>query len=196
MATLTTTRVTPEEYLEFERRSELRHEYRGGEIIEVTGASREHVRLVWNLTRILGNQLLDTDCEGFGNDMRVRIPRTGEYVYPDAMIVKGEARFEDDCFDTLLNPTVIFEVLSESTETYDRGEKFLNYGTIESLREYVLVAQDKQRIERYSRKPGSAEWSYQVFDGPEPIVELTSIGCSLKLSDLYYKVPLAGSTSN
>jgi Uma2 family endonuclease len=193
MATVATTSITPEEYLEFERRAEVKHEYRDGEIVEMPGSSYAHDCLAANLIGLLYQTLAREKYGIRTSDMRIKVSETGLYTYADASVVIGEAVLEGDRGDLLLNPAVIFEILSPSTETYDRGEKFNNYATIESLREYVLVAQDTQRIERYSRNRDSAEWSNQVFDGPDAIVELTSIGCSLNLSDLYYKVPLGDS---
>jgi Uma2 family endonuclease len=191
MATITTTRVTPEEYLEFERRSEVKHEYRDGEIVEMPGGTREHNLIATNLLRILSTSLFGKDFEVYPGNMRVKAPEANLYTYPDVVVVQGEPLLEDDQFDTLLNPAVLFEVLSPSTESYDRGDKFADCGTIESLTDYVSISQDKQRVESYSRQAGDAEWSHRVFNGPDAVVELTSIGCSLKLSDLYYKVPLA-----
>jgi len=195
MSTVTTTRVTPEEYLEFERRSEMKHEYRDGEIVEMPGSSYAHDCLTTNLIGML-YQTLSREKYGIrSSDMRIKVSETGLYTYADASVVIGEAVLEGDHGDLLLNPAVIFEILSPSTESYDRGDKFANYRTIESLIDYVLISQDKQRVECYSREPGDAEWSYRAYDGPEPTVELTSIGCSLKLSELYYKVPLSGAAS-
>lgn len=194
MATVTTTSVSPADYLEFERRSEIKHEYRDGEIVEKPRATREHNLIETNLLRILSTSLLDKDFEVYPGNMRVKAPEANLYTYPDVVVVRGEPLLEDDQFDTLLNPAVLFEILSPSTESYDRGEKFANYGTIESLTDYVLISQDKQRVEHFTRKQGD-EWAFRRYDGPEPSVDLASIGCSLKLSDLYYKVPLAGSTS-
>jgi Uma2 family endonuclease len=190
MATVTTNRMTAEEYLECERRSEVKHEYRDGEIVEMPGGTREHNLIETNLLRILSTTLLDKDFEVYPGNMRVKAPEANLYTYPDVAVVRGEPQLEDDQFDTLLNPVAQFEVLSPSTESYDRGEKFANYGTVDSLTDYVLISQDKQRVEHFSRKEGD-EWSFRAFNGPEAVVELAAIDCSLKLSDLYYKVPLA-----
>jgi len=191
MATVATTSVSAADYLEFERRSEVKHEYRDGEIVEMPGGTREHNLVEANLLWILTTALRGKDFEVYPGNMRVKAPEANLYTYPDVVVVGGEPLLEDDQFDTLLNPAVLFEVLSPSTESYDRGEKFANYGTIESLTDYVLISQDKQRVEHFTRKQGD-EWSFRRYDGPEAVVELTSIGCSLNLSDLYYKVPLAG----
>lgn len=191
MATVATTRVTPEEYLDFERHADVKHEYRDGEIVEMPGCSREHDLLAANLIGLLYQSLAREEYEIHTGDMRIKVSETGLYTYSDASVVIGDAVLEGDRGDLLLNPAVIFEILSPSAETYDRSDKFANYGTIESLTDYVLIAQDRQRVEHFSRKAGDDEWSFRRYDGPEPTVELASIGCSLKLSDLYYKVPLA-----
>jgi len=195
MASVSVTHVTPEEYLEFERRSAVKHEYRDGEIVEMPGSSYAHDCLAGNLLRSLFQTLAREKYGVHTSDLRIKVSETGLYTYVDASVVIGEAVLEGDHGDLLLNPAVIFEILSPSTEPYDRGDKFASYRTIESLTDYVLISQDKQRVECYSREPGDAEWSYRAYDGPEPTVELTSIGCSLKLSELYYKVPLSGAAS-
>ncbi len=189
MATVTNTGVSAAEYLEFERGSELKHEYRDGEIIEVTGASREHILLVTNLVRILSTALLNAASEVYGNDMRVKVAASGRYVYPDVSVVREEPAFEDDCFDTLLNPTVIFEVLSDSTENYDRGEKFAHYRTVESLQEYFLVSQNGQTVKRYTKQP-DGRWLFDSDSEPDALVELEIIDCAFTLADVYHKVPL------
>ena len=120
-------RFTPSQYLAIERESDVKHQYHRGEMFAMAGASREHNLLVANLSRVLGNQLLDRPCELYLSDMRVLIESTGLYTYPDLVVVCGQARFEDRQVDTLLNPTLIVEVLSPSTESYDRGKKFAQY---------------------------------------------------------------------
>ncbi len=189
MATVANTSVSPADYLEFERNSELKHEYRDGEIIDVTGATREHILLVTNLIRILGTALLNTASEVYGTDMRVKVMAAGLYVYPDVTVVFTEPQFEDDCFDTLLNPTVIFEVLSPSTENYDRGEKFANYRTVDSLEDYFLVSQERQIIERFTRQ-ADGRWILEVYSGSDAVVELKLNDCTFNLADVYHKVPM------
>src|SRR5262245_46847116 len=130
-------RVTPEQYLVLERKADFKSEYLNGYIIAMAGASREHNLIAGNLHGELRSQLKGRPCETYVSDMRVFIDRTGLYTYPDIVAVCGEARFQDDGVDTLLNPTVIVEVLSDSTERYDRGRKFGHYRQLPSLREYV-----------------------------------------------------------
>jgi len=176
-----------EEYLELERDSEIRHEYLDGEIFEMAGGNKRHNGISANLVRLLGNQLLEQDCIVYGSDMRVRITSTGKYTYPDVVAVCGEEIFEDETEDTLLNPMLIVEVLSKSTEAYDRGVKFEYYQTIESFREYVLVKQEPFRVEQFVRKEKNV-WTYFEFRQPVDVVKLNSIDCELVLQDIYHKI--------
>ena len=141
--------MTEAEYLDFERASEFKHEFLAGEVFAMTGASRAHNLMSVNVITTLKNQLRGRPCEIYPGDMRVAVKATGLYTYPDISVVCGEAQFADDQLDTLLNPTVIIEVLSPSTERDDRGKKFQNYREIVALEEYVLIAQDSPRIERF-----------------------------------------------
>ena len=141
-------RMTEAEYLAFERQSEAKHEFIDGEVIAMVGASRAHNLICVDLLRIISTHLRGKDCEVYSSDMRVKIARK-KYTYPDVTIVCGAAQFADDEFDNLLNPTVIIEVLSKTTEAYDRGKKFKSYRQLDSLQEYILVAQDSPHIERY-----------------------------------------------
>ena len=178
---------TPEEYLEFERESEVRHEYIDGEIYETAGANKRHNVISANIVRVLGNQLLEHDCNVYGSDMRVNIPAAEKYTYPDVIAVCGEEIFEDDTEDTLLNPMLIVEVLSKSTEAYDRGAKFEYYQTIKSLQEYVLITQEPFRVEQFVRKTKNV-WTYFEFRKPDDVVKLNSINCELTLRDIYHKI--------
>ncbi len=187
MSSQPTTYLTPEEYLALERKAEFKSEYIDGEIVAMTGASRKHNLVVVNLTGEISQQLRGRSCEAYSNDMRVRVPSTRLYTYPDVIVVCGEPQFEDQEFDTLLNPTVIVEVLSESTELYDRGKKFSFYRTIESLAEYLLVAQDECRIEQFVRQADGG-WLLSEHRATEDTVKLTSIQCSLELREVYDKV--------
>lgn len=179
--------ISPADYLALERQAETKSEYLNGCIYAMTGASREHNTIVFNLARRIGNQLDRKPCRGYVNDMRVKVSPTGLYTYPDAVVVCGEPRFEDRYLDTLLNPTVIIEVLSDSTEAYDRGDKFAHYRTLESLTDYLLVAQDKPRIEHYSRQP-DGRWLYSAADGLGARAEIAAIGCVLPLAEVYDRV--------
>ncbi len=181
--------LTPEEYLTIERQSEIRSEYLHGEMFAMGGSSREHNLIVTNLSREISIQLRGRPCETYTNDQRVHIPATGVYTYPDLVVACGEPRFQDQQFDTLLNPTVIIEVLSPNTEAYDRGEKFESYRTIESLKEYVLVAQDKPQVEHYLRQDGN-RWLLTAVSGLDARVSLPSIQCELALSEIYERIEL------
>jgi Uma2 family endonuclease len=181
--------VTPDEYLALERRAEYKSEYFDGEVFAMVGASRKHNLITTNVVRELSLRLKDRPCEVYPSDMRVRILSANVYTYPDAVVVCGEPRFEDEAVDTLLNPTVIVEVLSKSTETYDRGAKFSYYRTPESVAEYLLIAQDEFRVEHYVRQP-DGRWMLTDIRGREAAVELDSIRCSLPLRDVYEKVEM------
>lgn len=187
MSSQSTTYLTPEEYLALERKAELKSEYIDGEIVAMTGASRKHNLVVVNLTGEIRRQLRGRSCEAYANDMRVRVPSNRLYTYPDVVVVCDEPQFEDQEFDTLLNPTVIIEVLSESIELYDRGKKFSFYRTLESLAEYLLIAQDECRIEQFVRQSDGG-WLLSEHRSPEDAVKLDSIQCSLELREVYDKV--------
>ena len=168
MSTLAQQYYTPEEYLALERKAEYKSEYINGEIYAMSGASRAHILITVNLTRELSTQLRGRPCEVYASDMRVKVSPTGMYTYPDVAAVCGEARFEDGQVDTLTNPSVIIEVLSPSTEAYDRGEKFAHYRKLQSLAEYVLVAQDKMRVEHFARHGERGEqWVLTEISDPQ-----------------------------
>jgi len=182
------TLLTEEEYLAIERGAEFRSEFHGGEMYAMVGASRRHNRIVTNLVTALDNQLRDRPCNVYSNDMRVRVTTTGLFTYPDVVVTCGEEAFAGDEQDTLLNPLVIFEVLSDSTEAYDRGKKFEHYQNIDSLSTYVLVAQKAQRIERYVRHEGGRAWIYTEAPEANAMVGIEAIRCDLRLEDVYAKV--------
>jgi len=180
--------LTVEEYLAIERRAETRSEYFDGEMFAMTGASPRHVLIVSNLVGELRQQLKPRPCLVLPNDLRVHIPTTGLYTYPDIVVVCGDLQLEDEQLETLLNPTLIVEVLSPTTEAYDRGKKFEHYRTIASLAEYLLVAQDEPRIEQYVRQP-DGRWLFTAFADREGTIALPSIQCQLSLAEVYDKVP-------
>ena len=184
-------RYTPEEYLALERKADYKSEYANGQVIAMAGASRSHNLIAGNLYREVSQQLRGRPCEAYISDMCVKVSRTGLYTYPNVVVVYGEIHFEDVHNDTLLNPTVIVEVLSASTEAYDRGEKFAHYRRLESLQVYLLVAQDKVRIEHYVRQ--GAQWVLSEASTLDETVQLASIGCDVALRDVYDKVQFAES---
>lgn len=181
------TLLTPEEYLAIERKSEIKHEFFSGKMFAMLGASKRHNLITANIIRVLGNQLLDRPCNVYPSDMRVKVSATGKYTYPDVVVACDEEKYDDVEEDTLLNPVVVIEVLSESTEAYDRGKKFEQYQYIESLTEYLLVAQELYRIEQYVRQCNQ-EWRYSEYHNVEDVVKLSVIGCELALKDVYTKV--------
>lgn len=180
-------RITPEEYLEIERKAETRSEYFDGEMFAIAGTTMEHTRIVRNLVVELTLQLRDGPCEVVSTDLRTKVPRTGLYTYPDIVGICGAPQLEDDHRDTLLNPVLVMEVLSESTESYDRGKKFANYRSLTSLREYVLVSQYEYRIEKFSLSENDV-WIYSECAEIGGSLELASIACHLPLSRVYDKI--------
>ena len=181
------TSFTPEEYLAIDRQSENKNEYFDGEIFAMTGASRRHNLISVNVAASLNTQLVDRECEVYASDMRVKVSPTGLYTYPDVVIVCSMPQFEDKEIDTLLNPSVVIEVLSKTTEGYDRGDKFGHYRAVESLAEVVLIAQDKHHVEHYTRQ-ANGQWLLSETNNLQDKIRLTSIECELLLSDIYRKV--------
>jgi Uma2 family endonuclease len=187
MSAIPKTLLSAKDYLAFERKSEFRHEYYRGEIFQISGASREHNVIVFNLANQIGSQLRGKNCEGYANDMRVFMPATGLYTYPDVVVVCGEPKFLDSKFDTLLNPVVLIEVLSPTTADYDRGKKFWHYQSIESLREYLLIEQDEIKIEHLVKQP-DGRWAVFEYNSLDAEIELPSIEIVLQASEIYEKV--------
>ncbi len=180
--------ISPEEYLAIERDSLERHEYFDGEIFLMAGTSEEHANISSNVNISLGTQLKKRSCKSYQSDLRVHIPATGLYTYPDVIVVCGKPQLlEDDYLDTLLNPDLIVEVLSPSTADYDKGTKFDHYRTIDSLKEYVLVWQDKKRVARFTKQTDGG-WTLNDFIGEEAEIVLSSINCKLLMEDIYDKV--------
>ncbi len=179
--------LTEEEYLEFERNSEIKHEYYDGEIFAMSGASEAHNLIVVNVVGELRSQVKKKPCRVYPSDMRLKIETTKLYTYPDVMIVCGDRKFDDEHKDMLLNPDVIIEVLSDSTENYDRGRKFENYRKIGSLKEYVLIHQDVRKIERFFRAE-HRRWIWDETDEEHTEIILSSVGCGLNIDEVYDKV--------
>jgi Uma2 family endonuclease len=181
--------LTPEEYLEIEREAETRSEYLDGEMFAMTGGSYFHNVILGNLVGELRQKLKGRSCTVCPNDQRVRVPETGLYTYPDIVVICGDPLFEDEAVDTLLNPLLIVEVLSPTTEAYDRGKKFEGYRTIPTLAEYVLVSQHKPLVEQYLRQDDQ-HWLLTATSGRERSISLASIQCELGLAEIYDKVAL------
>jgi Uma2 family endonuclease len=179
--------ISPEEYLLRERKAETKSEFLRGEVFAMAGASFEHCRIANNMIVSIGSQLGKGPCQQFNSDLRVKVERTGLYTYPDIIIVCDPPQFEDNVLDTLLNPTVVIEVLSPSTESYDRGKKFRHYQAIPSLREYVLVAQSEVSIDRFVRD-GPDGWSVKSFDNRTGEFAFSSVPVRIAMEDVYFGV--------
>jgi len=179
--------LTPDQYLEAERAAEFRSEYYNGHIYAMSGGSYRHAQIIGGLVRELGNALKNRPCSVVSSDLRLRVSPDGLYTYPDVVVICGDPKFADDRSDTLLNPTLIVEVLSPSTEAYDRGFKSAQYRTLESLEEYVLVAQAEPRVEVFRRQPGG-HWLLSEAIGLEAVCRFESLECAVPLADIYDKV--------
>lgn len=179
--------MTVEEYLAFEEKSKRKHEYMDGEIFLMAGVKRNHSTIAQNISRSLGNQLEDKPCEVHRSDIKV-LAREGHFVYPDVSVVCGEVNFTAND-TTLLNPVVVFEVLSKSTEGRDRGEKAEDYFRLESLRDYVMTAQNRVRVEHFSRQ-NNGKWIFEVLENLTDVLVLDSIGSPIPLQSIYAKVEL------
>ena len=182
--------LTPEEYVNRERKSDYRSEFYAGQVFALAGGSRSHNLIVTNVIAELRNQLRQRPCRVYPSDMRVRVPETGLYTYPDVVVACGQERFDDQQQDTLLNPTLLVEVLSKSTENFDRGKKFKHYRTLESLAEYILISQNSYHLEHYIRQPDQ-QWLLSEADDVQDMIHLPEIDCTLRLADVYEKVDIA-----
>ncbi len=187
MTTQTVTHVTPDEYLAAERLSEYRSEYLDGGVYPMTGASITHSQIVLNVAAELHTQLRTRPCRAFVTDLKVRMPDSRKFFYPDVVAVRGELQFHDNRRDIILNPDLVIEVPSPSTEAFDRGAKFKAYQTIESLKEYVLVSQKTPLVEQFVGS-GDGKWTYAAAEGLESSLALPSIECTLNLGAVYDKV--------
>jgi Uma2 family endonuclease len=187
MSTELKTYLTPQEYLAAERRAEVKSEYFNGEMYATSGASRKHNLITLNIAAGLVQQMRGRPCEVYSSDMRVKVSATGLYTYPDVVAVCGEPKFEDAHVDTLLNPTLLVEVLSASTASYDRGQKFGHYRWVESLTEYVLVSQDGCKVEHFA-KQSDRQWLQTVVQSLDAEIELASIRGVLRLREIYDRV--------
>lgn len=185
--------VNMADYLSAERKAVEKSEYIDGFIRMMAGASREHNLISGNVAREIGNQLRTRPCEVYPSDMRVHDPITRSFLYPDIVVICNEPRFLDQSIDTLLNPTVVFEVLSSSTEQFDRGKKAWSYRQIASIQEYILISQEVPYVERFSRQADGA-WLLNDYQGIEAVLMLESIGCTLPLSEIYLKVKFSDET--
>ena len=187
MSALPKSFLSAAEYLAAERAAETKSEFFDGEMFAMAGTTKIHARIVMNLSRELSARLKGRTCEPFATDLRVKVEANGLYTYPDLVVVCGEQHFEDDQLDSLLNPTLIVEVLSESTERYDRVKKFDLYRALPSLQEYVLVSQSEPRVEQFLRQP-NGDWNLRVTTDPAALVTLPSIACEIPFAEIYDRV--------
>jgi Uma2 family endonuclease len=187
MSTQSKSHLTEEQYLEIERKAEFKSEYYRGEMFAMSGAREPHILIAGNAFGELRQQLRRRPCRAYSNDMRVRVTPVGLYTYPDVVIVCGEPKFLDENRDVLLNPTVIIEVLSESTEAYDRGQKFELYRALESLAEYLMISSRRISADLFTRQVDGG-WLLTAKSNLEGSIELKSVDCQLLMSDLYDKV--------
>jgi Uma2 family endonuclease len=186
--------LTPQEYLAIERKAEFKSEYYAGEMFAMAGATWEHTFIKDNVARHAGNQIADGPCRLLTSDMRVKVDATGLYTYPDIVFVCEKLIFEDNVFDTLLNPRVIVEVLSETTEEYDRGTKLKHYRKVPSIQEVVLIAQDRPLVERYVRQADNG-WLLTEFAGLAATFEFSSVPVKIAMTDIYRGVEFSESAA-
>jgi Uma2 family endonuclease len=184
-----TTLLSEAEYLAFERASDVKHQYDAGEIFAMAGATERHNLIAGNVFASLHRQLRRHPYNVYPSDMRVKLPSLSIYTYPDVTVVCGGAELEDETLDTLLNPTVVVEVLSPSTESYDRGRKSQGFRSLPSLREYLLIAQDAVHVEQYVRQP-DGRWILSEEASLGGTIHLASIGCDLEVAEIYEKTDL------
>jgi len=181
--------MTEAEYLDHERASITKSEYYDGHVYAMTGAKEPHNLIAGNVIASLHGQLRRKPCRVYPSDMRVKVVQTGLNTYPDVVVLCGVPQFVDEKHDTITNPIVIIEILSPSTERYDRGMKFRHYRSIETLRDYILIAQDRQHIEHYTRHE-NGQWLFEETSINEERISIQSIECVLSLEDTYEKVEL------
>jgi Uma2 family endonuclease len=179
--------LSPEQYLEIERNAEFRSEYLNGQMFAMSGGTINHARIVKNALLRLDEQLRGQPCEAAASDLRLFSERYQVFTYPDVVVACGPVRFQDERRDTIIDATLVIEVLSPSTANYDRGEKFAFYQSLPSFRDYLLIAQNAVRAEHRSRRPDGC-WLLRQFSSTEDEIKLESIGCSLRLGSLYDRV--------
>lgn len=187
--------VSEDDYLDHELRSEAKHELIHGVIVAMAGASREHNAIAGNIVGLLRALLKERRCLVFPSDQRVHVEATGLFTYPDVSVACDGLRFHPKNRDTLLNPCLLVEVLSDSTEAYDRGAKFAHYRAIPSLLEYVLVSQHERKIEHY-RRLDTGQWVLTIYEGDNAAAALPALGCELSLAEVYDKLDLLAPTTS
>ena len=185
-------KLAVEEYLAIEREAEYRSEYYRGEMFAMAGGTGKHSILAARMIRLLGNRLEGRACETYTSDMKVQIEPGGLNTYPDVSVVCGKPEYTSDVEEVLVNPKVIVEVLSKSTEAQDRGSKFQEYKKIASFEEYVLVSRSEPLVERFGRRPGAAWTQYAEAHGMDATIELESLGIAIPLEEIYRGIAFEG----
>lgn len=185
-------RFSLDEYRALELHTGVKHEFYHGHVYAMTGASVRHNQVVANLIGTLYPQFRNRTCNIYPNDLRIKVLATGLLTYPAVVIACDPLQFDPTLFATLTNPVVLIEVVSPSTEDYDRGKKFLNYRTIPELQEYVLISPTEIRVEHYVRK-ATNQWLLIEYRHLETTLELQAVGCSITLTDIYHKMPIESS---
>jgi len=175
------------DYLAIERELDTRNEYIGGQVYAMTGAKENHNLIVVNLAAELRARFKQRPCRVFANDMKVRIDLADASTYPDVLALCGEREFHDQRKDIICNPSLIVEVLSPSTEAHDRGDKFALYRRLPSLRDYLLISQDRMAAELYTRQ-ADGRWLMSEFDHEEQVIRLDSVDCEVPMAEVYDKV--------
>jgi Uma2 family endonuclease len=193
MSSVRKAKLSPQEYLALERKAPYKSEYYEGDVFGFAGASESHNLIVVNVLTLFNLQLKGKPCKVYPSDMRVKVSETGLYTYPDVTVVCGQANLEDEYLDTLLNPTLIVEVLSPSTEKDDRIVKFAHFRRMPSVKEYILIAQDSVRLEQYVRQ-NDGRWILSEYSDLEFTVKMEAVECKLPMKDVYDKVILGRST--
>lgn len=187
MSAAPVTQYTLAEYLAREETATCKSEFYRGQIFAMSGGTPRHNTASVNILAALRGRLRGTPCRPFNSDQQIRIPANGLMTYPDVSVVCGELQLAAQAPNAIINPRVIFEVLSKSTDSYDRGKKFDLYRQLESLREYILIAQDEPHVERFVRQADDS-WLLTVFKGLDAVVELTTLNCALPLAEIYEDV--------
>lgn len=188
-------RMTAAEYLAIERAAEFRSEFFNGEMFAMAGAAGEHNRIKENFGGELYTKLKGGPCESFSTDQRVLVSPTGLYTYPDILVVCGEVEFADGLFDTIVNPRVIVEVLSDSTEAYDRGTKFRQYRQIPTLQEYILIAQKEPAIDQFVRQPNGL-WVLTAYSQLDETFRMSAVPLEIAMADIYRRVKFPSLEAN
>ncbi|MDQ3022404.1 MAG: Uma2 family endonuclease [Bacteroidota bacterium] len=180
-------KLTEKEYLEIERKAEFKSEYYDGEMFGLAGASLPHNKITSNIHVSLANQLKGKTCQVFQSDLKIREQVSNQFTYPDIVVICGEPEFFDNEKDVIMNPSIIMEILSKSTESYDRGFKFELYRRINSLKDFFLVSQEKISVEYYTRNTDES-WNLKEYNDRSQKIEIKSIDCTLDLNEVYYNV--------